>query len=332
MGFEDAIVAASKAESSLTNEPATPDPQEGDGSLTQGAQAPILPQGATQNVQPGSQPTAAKVEPQGFDYEWWKKDPRFGKIWKSDRDVIKSAYESDKILETKYKPAYKQYEGIVKKLKEFGYDSDKIDDFFNEHKTLKDPENPVNALGNLLLQWQGDPFVPDIEQFFKDLELKKMQRDYPGMTMQQVNEFRSLQQKLADIEKRESDKLAAEQAAKNEELKSKVMEEVKVQFAAIEQEAKDLGIEFTDELKEKLYQRGIQTSMEPSLLPLAFRQMVKDQYDKSYENKVKSKILESQDKSKRTTVPLSRGANKITSNKSFVEKFAEAIKNEKSKT
>ena len=342
--FSDSLVTASKAESkaesSLTSEPASTvgivagaAPQGTDSKITQGTGLPKpLEQTGQIPAQPGGQQPAGKADATGFDYEWWKKDPRFGKIWHTEKDVIKSGYESDRILENKYKPAYKQYEGIVNKLKEFGYSSENIDDFFNEHKTLKDPNNPVNALGNLLLQWKGDPYVPDIEQFFKDLELKKMQRDYPGMTMQQINEFRTLQQKLDDIEKRESAKLEAEQKAKNEELKIQAQKEIDTQFAAIVKEASELGIPLTDEMKQKLFQYGIDTAMEPSLLGLAFRNMYKEQYDKAYENKVKAKILEANDKSRKTTVPINRPASRPPENKSFVDKFVEAVSREKSKT
>jgi len=327
MSFEDSIVKASMAEnnSSLTNNPET-DSHGSDVNLAQG-EGLLKPAEQNANEPAGSQQTIGKPENQGFDYEWTKKYPRYGKIWKSDRDVIKSAYESDKILETKYKPAYKQYEGIVKKLKEFGYDSDKIEDFFNEHKTLKDPENPVNALGGLLLQWKDDPFVPDIEQFFKDLETRKMQRDYPGMTIQQITQFKELQQKLESIEKRESERLEAEQAAKNEELKNKYIAELQAQFSEIEKEAQELGIELTDEIREKLYQKGIETSMEPSLLRFAFRDIVKDQYEKGYENKIKSRLMESQNKNRK--IPI--GASKVApEKKSFIDKFADAMRADKS--
>jgi hypothetical protein len=282
-----------------------------------------------QQVPAGIQTNVAKPEPQGFDYDWWKKDQRFGKIWKSDKDVIRSAYESDKILETKYKPAYKQYEDLKNRIKELGHDPEKTDEFINEFKSFKDPNNPIMNLGNYLYQWKDDPLIGDIDKFFQDLNVRKMQRDFPNMTVEQINEFKAMKEEINNIKQEKEAQRQAEVKQRETEIVSRLQQEIDVEMKRIEEECKNLGFEFTDDIRQKLYDYGIKESLSPAHLKYAFKDLFKDDIQKLSENKLKSKIMQDKQAKLRTKVPYTSVRKTAQpTKKNFLDRFADAIKTE----
>ena len=303
--------------SSLTSQNAAPTAT----TVTQDTGTTVNP--PAQDVQPPAQPAGQSAgQSTGWDY---KSDPRWGKIWKSETDIIKSYREADNILETKYKPAYKRYEQIVNEIKKFGYDQEKVDDFLNEYKSYKDPNNPIIALGNLLYQWKDTPELEDIDAAFEAAKLKKMKREFPGYTPEQIEEVRRLQSEVTTMRKEQEDRLQAEKDAKFNELKGQFQKEIDAQLLEIEKEAKDLGIEWTDDIRRQVVERGAKTSMEPSLLKYAFRDLIQD-YSSKYEAKLKARILEDQQKKHRTVIPLNRKPQGQPVKKDFVQSFVEAFK------
>ena len=287
--------------------------------------SPILPT-EPQVPQAAAQPAVGKPEAQGFDYEWWKKDPRYGKIWKTDRDVIKSAYESDKILETKYKPAHKQYEDMKNRIKSLGYDPEKVDDFFNEVKSYKDPNNPVINLGNYLYQWKDDPLIGEIDKFFADLNVRKMQRDFPNMSVEQINQFKAMQEEIKAIKEEKQNEKQAQSDAKQKELVEQLKGEIAEETNRIEEEAKALGFEFTDEIRHKLYDYGIQESLSPKHLKYAFKELFKDDIAKLSENKLKSKVQQERDVRSKTKVPFGMNPNRQSPiKKNFTDRLQEML-------
>jgi hypothetical protein len=311
----------------------TQDTQEG---IDTGVQTPpeIVPHETIPKSSPaGVQNNAGKAEAQGFDYEWWKKDQRFGKIWGKDKksipipvDGVKSWHEADKILETKYKPAYKQYEDLKNRIKELGYDPEKTDDFLNEVKSWKDPDNPIVKLGNYVYQWKDDPLCGDIDKFFTDLNVRKMQRDFPNWTQEQISEFKNLQEEIKAMKAEKEAQRQAEMKQKDAEVVSRLRQDIDVEMKRIEEKCKTLGFEFTQEIRDKLYDYGVKESLNPKHLDYAFQDLFKDEIQKLSENKLKSKIMTERQAKLKNKVPYSSG-NRTTQTvkKPFIDRFVDIV-------
>lgn len=302
---------------------------------TQLPQAEIVSRETLTPAPAGAQPSVEKAVAQGFDGEWWKKDQRYGKIWGKDKqvvplpiDAVKSWHEADKILETKYKPAYKQYEDLKHRIKEIGYDPEKVDDFLNEVKSWKDPNNPIVNLGNYLYQWKDDPLIGDIDKFFADLNVRKMQRDFPNMTVEQINEFKAMKDEINQIKQEKEAQRQAEVKQKESEIVGKLQQEIDVEMKRIEEECKNLGFEFTDEIRNKLYDYGVQEALSPQHLKYAFKDLFKDDIQKLSENKLKSKIMQDKQAKSKTKVPYTSVRQATPIKKNFMDRFQDALKTE----
>ena len=105
----EATTAEPTTAEATTAEPTTAEPTTEDSN-----QSLSLPAEVSQQQRTGQEPVKSSVS-NGYDPEWYKKDDRWVKrgMWKSEQDIIKSYYEADKILETKYKPIAKQYDCLL---------------------------------------------------------------------------------------------------------------------------------------------------------------------------------------------------------------------------
>jgi hypothetical protein len=257
-------------------------------------------QASTQTT--GQQPAVKTAE--AFDYEWWKKDPRFGKIWKEEKDVFKSAYEADKILETKYKPAYKEYEGLRKKFEDSGLATDKIDDYIKEYNTLKSPENPTNQRANYFSYWIDNPkYTPSVEAFYRDLEKREMSEKFPGMNEEQIQKQIELEQRLSKFEE-------ATKRQEDEKMVASLTQEVNQGVARIKSIGESRGFPITDDILSKFTDYCIEKGIQPKYMVHEFMQMYDNDISKAYENKIKSKVLEGQTKTNKTQIPIQRTLEK----------------------
>jgi hypothetical protein len=260
------------------------------------------PDGQASSQTTGQKPAEKTAE--AFDYEWWKKDPRYGKIWKEEKDVFKSAFEADRILETKYKPAYKEYEGLRKKFEDAGVKTEKIDDYIKEYQSLKDPANPTNQRANYFSYWIDNPkYTPAIEAFYRDLEKREMTEKFPGMNEDQIQKQIELEQRLAKFEE-------ATKRQEDEKMVASLTQEVNTGLSKIKQIGESRGFPITDDILNKFTDHCIQAGIQPKYMVHEFLQMYNDDIDKSYENKVKSKLLESQTKTNKTHIPMKQTIQK----------------------
>jgi hypothetical protein len=254
----------------------------------------------------GQQATQNSGTVSGWDY---KTDPRWGKIWKQESDIIQGYKSLDDILEKKYKPTFKQYEDLQKKFKDSGIEFDKIDDYIKEYQTLKSPEHPTNQVYGYLKELvEGDDIAAeDLQKAIDQINEQKLLRKYPGLTDEARAKIIAQEKKLKELEtwkgQIETDKLNAERSSlfeKNAE--------------TIKNIASSRGLDFTDEIRNEFLNHCIKNQVPVHYMVQEFRNKYDEMMDKLHEEKIKAQILESQNKTNKTQIPV-KGKTTLKSTK-----------------
>ena len=255
--------------------------------------------------------------PAGWDY---KADPRWGKVFKSESDIINGYKSLDDILETKYKPTFKQYSDLAKKFKDNGIELEKLDDYIKEFQTIKSPEYPANQVYNYLKELADDDITAqELDLVLKELGDKKMSRKYPGATketlarmVEQEKQLKELTTFRTSLEQKEMAKQSGERVVK---AKSQIQELTKAK-----------GFEFTDKIWNEFIDHCIQNKIPSSYMVQEFRSKYDAMIDKVHEEKIKAQTLEQLKKTNATTIPI-KGKQAIVkpTNTSFEDKIKNAL-------
>lgn len=265
----------------------------------------VIPEVAKTPVEGGQQ---AAQTPTDFDYEWYKKDPRWGKMWKEDRDISKSYFEADKVLETKYKPAFKEYESLTKQFKDLGIESSKIPEYIKEYQELKNPANPRNQRADYFSSWLDNPkYQPATMAFFQDMEKREMAEKFPGMNEEQIKKQVELENRLEKYEQ-------TQKATEQQKFQAQTEQEITKGFSKIKEISEARGFQLTDEVINSFYKHCTEQNVPVKYMVQEFMSMHSADLDKGYESKVKANMLKSQKEINTTKMPM-KGQPKIDEKK-----------------
>ena len=283
--MEESLTTGSAASTDTTGTATT------DTAATQPAVDTTVTQPITQPA--GSQKPPEKPVKTGWDY---KTDQRWGKVWKSEGDIIQGYKLLDDVLEQKYKPTFNQMEDFKKKIKDSGIELEQIDEYIKSYQGMIDPNNPTNQVLNLLRELADDDITAqELDLALSDLQEKKLQRKYAGLNKDQreaaiqrdreIAELKSWKQKFEDSE---SEKQSLERGKQNQ--------------ATIKTICQGKGFELTDEIWNSFIDHCITNKVPTQYMVQEFRNKFDDALDKAHENKIKSSMLEQQKEANRTKV------------------------------
>lgn len=307
-------------QSSLTNEVAKGMPETKSKNLT-GSQASetveVKPAGVS-SLDSGQQTAQVQTKQNVWDY---KTDSRWNKVWKSEADIIQGYKLLNDILETKYKPTFKQYEDLSKLFKDNGLEIGKVNDYIQEYQSLKDPKNTVNQVYNILLELLGDDDLAaqDFDLAIAKIHEEKLGRKYPGATKElreklivQEKETQELKSWKDQLQIQENDKIATEN--------------VKTGLEQIKKISVSKGFDFTDDIRNEFLTHCIQNNIPTNYMIQEFRNKFDEALDKAYENKVKAGMLEDQQKKNKTTIQMTKvQKTDLSKKKDFMTKLSEAF-------
>ena len=247
----------------------------------------------------------------------WRKDQRYGRMWNKGNKVQFSEdqhkvindgfYKSYRNIEKMYEPTKKELEtlktdkeAMSKLATEYGISLDKLKEVLDEHKSFKDPNNPVVSRGKYLSAWFDEPelskvYKDKVTSFFQDLESQEMERRYPGMNAEQ-------RQKMIDYENR----IQAIETKEREESKTKAVQEnsalIDKSINRAKEYAKSKGFEITKEMEMKVLDHCHKNGVNPKDIYYAFRELYDNEIDKVHVEKIKSGQLKNLDKNKGSVV------------------------------
>jgi len=273
----------------------------------------------------GQQSSGNGDQQPAFDYDWYKKDARWGdgKLWKEDKDISKAYFDADKILETKYKPAYKEYTDLKVKLQENGITMENLQDSVKEFQDLKDPENNNNQIVAFLNQLADDDISKqELDMAFSDLQEKKMQRRYAGLDKSQREAAIVRDREITELK---NWKETMQQTALDEQSSVAVRESLK----AIGEISKLKGFEFTSELKNEFLDHCINNNIPTTYMAQEFRKKYDEALDSAFENKIKAGVLTSQQSTKTKTLNTKITKPKVTGTKENLEEKLKSLFNPK---
>lgn len=246
------------------------------------------------STQTGVKPTTTQS---GWDY---KTDKRWGKVWKTEQDIINGYHTLDEILEQKYKPTYKQMEDLQKKFKDNGIDLGQADQYINHYRELASPENPAQKVYSILKELADDPITAqELDLMVADLQEKKLARKYPGATKElrekliaQETQTKQLQQWKSSLEQKQNE------AAINTAIQTGLDNVKKLATAR--------NFEFTDKIEVEFLNHCTKNKIPAAYMVQEFRQQYEAALDKAMEQKIKSQTLQQQQQRHKTTIPMSR--------------------------
>ena len=265
----------------------------------------------------GQQAAGTQQAATGWDY---KTDSRWGKVWKTEGDIINGYKSLDDILETKYKPTFKQYEDLAKKFKDNGIEIDKLDEYIKEFQTLKSPEHPANQVYSYLKELADDDITAqELDLVLKDLYQKKISRKYPGATKETLDRILAQEKQLKELS---TFKTTLEQ---NELNKQSIARQEKA-HTQIQELCKTKGFEFTDNIWQEFIDHCVQNQIPTAYMVQEFRNKYDAMIDEVHEAKIKAQTLETLKKTNATTIPIKGKAPIVKPvNASFEEKLKSAF-------
>lgn len=276
-------------------------------------QTPVEPQTA------GVQTDAAKPNA-GWDY---KSDPRWGKVWKAESDIINGYKSLDDILETKYKPTFKQYEELAKLFKSNNLDIEQVGEYIKEYQGLKSPDHAPNQLYKFLQELVADDDLSaqELDLAIQKLQEDKLSRKYPGLN-------KEAREKVIQQEKQLKELNSWKQSIEQEKLNKTAEANVQKGMDSIKKLCDDRGFEFTDKLREEFLSYCIENQVPASYMYQEFRAKYDTELDKTYTAKIKAATIEEANKNNKQVVTITKpsiGSPK-NANPGFMDKLTNAMK------
>lgn len=264
------------------------------------------PEGTPKPDTAGGQPAAKPLEDEVFD---WAKDERYKRMWNKDgtpfteqqlKVINDGLFKSYRNLEKVHEPTKQelsqlktQFDSLNKVAKEYGISLEQISDILNEHKSFKDPANPVNQRAGYLSEWVDNPIYRDkVIAFFQDLEKQEEQRRYPNMSAEQIKQMRAMETEIAQIK-------ADNQKKSHEQMVNKFSTEIKSNIDKAKKFAEIKGFDFTDDIKNSLLEHCEKNNIPTSLVYATFIDLYNEELDKAHTAKVQNEQLKNLNKNKK---------------------------------
>lgn len=215
-----------------------------------------------------------KTVNQNVNLEEWQKDGRYGKMWNKPDDM----YNSYKSLEKSFNDLNPKYNGILKVLKENGFQADNLADELKKFADYRNPQSRINQIYNYVNGFlNNDIYSARIQQFFEQLEQEELQRLYPNMNAEQIAKQQAMDKEIKELKAREAQR--QEQLAIQNDTDT-----IMKGLSQCDEIAKKYGFKLTDDVKNYLLTHCSQNNIDPKYIMQEFMVLYGD------------KLLEARDK------------------------------------
>ena len=232
--------------------------------------------------------------------EEWQKDSRYGKMWKKTDDL----YNSYKSLETKFQDVNPKYTGLLKILKENGFQAETLADELKKYADYRNPESRINQVYNYVEKWlNNEIYSPRILQLFNQIEAEELQRLYPNMSAEQIKKQQELEAKLQQLE-------TTERQRQEEKYMADTTAQITNGLTECDNLAKEYGFKMTDEVKSYLLTYCRDNNIEPRYIKSVFRELYGKQLLEARDKKILANYSARKQKIKDAEI-ISGGAGKV---------------------
>lgn len=243
----------------------------------------------------GVKETDTTVNPE-TNLEEWQKDSRYGKMWNKADDL----YNSYKSLETKFQDVNPKYTGLLKILKENGFQAETLADELKKYADYRNPESRINQVYNYVDKLLNNNLYSDrVLQFFNQIEAEELQRLYPNMSAEQIKKQQELEQKIQVLEAQEQERAL-----------QKDINIINQSFKDCETLAKEYGFKMTDEVRQYLFDYCRSNNIEPRYIKSVFRELYGKQLLEARDKKIIANYSARKQKIKDAEI-ISGGAGKV---------------------
>lgn len=232
--------------------------------------------------------------------EEWQKDSRYGKMWNKADDL----YNSYKSLETKFQDVNPKYTGLLKILKENGFQAETLADELKKYADYRNPESRINQVYNYVDKLLNNNLYSDrVLQFFNQIEAEELQRLYPNMSAEQIKKQQELEAKLQQLE-------TTERQRQEEKYMADTTAQITNGLTECENLAKEYGFKMTDEVKSYLLTHCRDNNIEPRYIKSVFRELYGKQLLEARDKKILANYSARKQKIKDAEI-ISGGAGKV---------------------
>ena len=260
------------------------------------------PQATVDNVDStneGVKETDTTVNPE-TNLEEWQKDSRYGKMWNKADDL----YNSYKSLETKFQDVNPKYTGLLKILKENGFQAETLADELKKYADYRNPESRINQVYNYVDKLLNNNLYSDrVLQFFNQIEAEELQRLYPNMSAEQIKKQQELEAKLQQLE-------TTERQRQEEKYMADTTAQITNGLTECDNLAKEYGFKMTDEVKNYLLTYCRDNNIEPRYIKSVFRELYGKQLLEARDKKILANYSARKQKIKDAEI-ISGGAGKV---------------------
>lgn len=254
------------------------------------------------------QPVDGTVQEQEYDFT---KDERFERMWKKDPNLMYKSYRSLEDQYGKVKPIQDQYTQLMSKFESKGLKVDALDEYMREYEELKDPNNPKNIDYQILQDFMSDPISEQkLGNFFRELQTEKMQRMFPGMNQEQIQQQLQMKEELEALKKAEYQR---QLEAKEKEFLSVINKNTEKMMSF----AKERGLEITEEIKNDVLEHCAKNNIPANAILATFLEKYGDKLQDAWENKMRDNFTKNRNKTDKVAIPSATKSSKpIQSNSS----------------
>ena len=232
--------------------------------------------------------------------EEWQKDSRYGKMWNKADDL----YNSYKSLETKFQDVNPKYTGLLKILKENGFQAETLADELKKYADYRNPESRINQVYNYVDKLLNNNLYSDrVLQFFNQIEAEELQRLYPNMSAEQMKKQQELEAKLQQLE-------TTERQRQEEKYMADTTAQITNGLTECDNLAKEYGFKMTDEVKNYLLIHCRDNNIEPRYIKSVFRELYGKQLLEARDKKILANYSARKQKIKDAEI-ISGGAGKV---------------------
>ena len=247
----------------------------------------------------GAKETDTTVNPE-TNLEEWQKDSRYGKMWNKADDL----YNSYKSLETKFQDVNPKYTGLLKILKENGFQAETLADELKKYADYRNPESRINQVYNYVDKLLNNNLYSDrVLQFFNQIEAEELQRLYPNMSAEQIKKQQELEAKLQQLE-------TTERQRQEEKYMADTTAQITNGLTECDNLAKEYGFKMTDEVKNYLLTYCRDNNIEPRYIKSVFRELYGKQLLEARDKKILANYSARKQKIKDAEI-ISGGAGKV---------------------
>ena len=247
----------------------------------------------------GAKETDTTVNPE-TNLEEWQKDSRYGKMWNKADDL----YNSYKSLETKFQDVNPKYTGLLKILKENGFQAETLADELKKYADYRNPESRINQVYNYVDKLLNNNLYSDrVLQFFNQIEAEELQRLYPNMSAEQIKKQQELEAKLQQLE-------TTERQRQEEKYMADTTAQIANGLTECDNLAKEYGFKMTDEVKNYLLTYCRDNNIEPRYIKSVFRELYGKQLLEARDKKILANYSARKQKIKDAEI-ISGGAGKV---------------------